>query len=385
MKKPAFFLDRDGVLNEDTHFVSSPETLVLYPWTAEALKALEVADFLRIVVTNQSLVARKMATEDTLQAIHAKMEKDLAQEGASVHAIYYCPHHPEFGEGSSTEQGCSCRKPEPGMLLEAAEKWQIDLPASYMVGDNERDILAGKNAGCRTIGVRSGKGLRQATQIPDYVFENLHEAVTFVTQDPYKDWVEQMVQRIQNHPHPTFKIRVGGNTQSGKTTLATRLRFALEEAGISVVQVPLDQWLIPREKRKQPTEVHETFRLDRLSFDLQRFMDGKPVLVPGYARHPQQKALAMEYLWSSPRVLLVEGVPALLEPMDEVEWDYSLAMTETPDQLKARTAQLYAWKGLNEHQIQEKWEEKWQEEYQTITASCTRADETLHRPNNSKP
>ena len=88
MKKPAFFLDRDGVLNEDTHFVSSPETLVLYPWTAEALKALEVAGFLRIVVTNQSLVARKMATEDTLQAIHAKMEKDLAQDGASVHAIY---------------------------------------------------------------------------------------------------------------------------------------------------------------------------------------------------------------------------------------------------------------------------------------------------------
>jgi D,D-heptose 1,7-bisphosphate phosphatase len=379
MKTPAFFLDRDGVLNEDTHFVSKPEDMTLYPWTANALKTLENAGFLRVVVTNQSLVARQMATKETLEAIHAKMEKDLAADNASLNAIYYCPHHPDFNENENVENHCNCRKPEPGMLLDASEKLGIDLANSYMVGDNERDILAGKNAGCRTIGVHSGKGLKNATHLPDYVFENLEEAVNFVTKDPFKNWVDNMVHRIQQQQHPIFKIRIGGNTQSGKSTLATRLRFALEEAGISVVQVPLDQWLIPREKRKHPTHVHETFRLDRLSFDLQRFMDGKPVLVPGYARHPEQKALALEYVWSAPQVLLVEGVPALLEAMDEIHWDHSLALVETPEQLKERAAKLYAWKGLNPKQIQEKWEEKWEEEYRHITTSCERANEQLSR------
>ncbi len=377
MKLPAFFLDRDGVLNDDTHFVSKPEDLILYPWAAEALIQLEKAGFLRIVVTNQSVVARQMATEETLRAIHEKMEADLAKHHASVNAIYYCPHHPDF----TTEEGinCDCRKPLPGMLFTAAQNHAIDLGQSYMVGDNERDILAGKNAGCRTIGVRTGKGLKNAMHVPDYFFEHLKEAVSFVTNDPYKAWVENMVARIQQSHQPIFKIRIGGNTQSGKTTLATRLRFALEEAGISVVQVPLDQWLIPREKRKTPTHVHETFRLDRLSFDLQRFMDGKPVLVPGYARHPEQKALAHEYEWSGPKVLLVEGVPALLEPLDEIGWDYSVAMVETKEELKERTAQLYAWKGFNAAEVEEKWQVKWVEEYQTITASCQRADEQLHR------
>jgi histidinol-phosphate phosphatase family protein len=375
MKTSAFFLDRDGVLNEDTHFVSKPQDLTLYPWTAEALKRIEKAGFLRVVVTNQSLVARQMAPEETLEAIHTKMKSDLSDQGASVNAIYYCPHHPDF-----QETHCACRKPEPGMLLSASEQWNIDLPSSYMVGDNERDILAGKNAGCRTIGVRSGKGLKNATQIPDYIFENLSEAATFITQDPYKNWVQDMVHRIQTHGPSLFKLRIGGNTQSGKTTLATRLRFALEEAGISVAQVPLDQWLIPREKRKQPTHVFETFRLDRLSFDLQRFIDGKPVLVPGYARHPQQKALAMEYVWPDCKVLLVEGVPALLEPLDEIGWDYSVAMIETKEELKERTTKLYAWKDLTPAQIEEKWEEKWEEEYKYITSSCERAIEQLSRP-----
>lgn len=106
-----------------------------------------------IVVTNQPGIAQGRLTEATLQVIHHKMETLLGKEGAFVNRIYYCPHHPDKGfEGEVPELkiDCDCRKPKPGMLLQAAEDFNIDLSSSWMIGDDERDVGAGKNAGCHT-------------------------------------------------------------------------------------------------------------------------------------------------------------------------------------------------------------------------------------------
>jgi D,D-heptose 1,7-bisphosphate phosphatase len=178
------FLDRDGVINIDTDLIHRPEDLTLYPYAASSIRTLNKLGFLVVVITNQSVIARGLCTEEELAEIHKKMETDLGNEGAFVEAIYYCPHHPHGGfEGEVKEFKieCSCRKPKPGMLLQAAERFNIDLAKSYMVGDSPRDIEAGKAAGVTTLRVRTGHGLKPDSVAPDYRVNDLEEAVALIT------------------------------------------------------------------------------------------------------------------------------------------------------------------------------------------------------------
>lgn len=152
-KQKAIFLDRDGTLNRYVGFLRSIDAFELLPDVCEAVKTINGSGYLAIVITNQPVIARGEVTTEQLQQIHNKMETLLGEEGAYLDGIYYCPHHPHKGyEGEIPELKieCSCRKPKPGMLLQAAEEFNIDLSASWMIGDGEIDILAGKAAGCRT-------------------------------------------------------------------------------------------------------------------------------------------------------------------------------------------------------------------------------------------
>ncbi len=150
----AFFLDRDGTINKYVGFLRDPDQFELLPGVAEAIRKINTLGYLCIVVTNQPVIARGEVTFEGLELIHNKMETLLGKEGAYVDAIYYCPHHPDKGfegEVKALKIDCDCRKPKPGMLLKAAEDFNIDLSQSWMIGDGERDIKAGKNAGCKTI------------------------------------------------------------------------------------------------------------------------------------------------------------------------------------------------------------------------------------------
>ena len=150
----AVFLDRDGTINRHDGFLTDIEDFVLIDGVAEAIKAINASGYLAIVITNQPVVARGEVTFAELDAIHQKMETLLGREGAYLDAIYFCPHHPHKGyEGEVPELKieCECRKPRPGMLLQAAKDFHIDLSGSWMVGDSDRDVLAGKNAGCKTV------------------------------------------------------------------------------------------------------------------------------------------------------------------------------------------------------------------------------------------
>ena len=153
-KQKAIFLDRDGTINKYVGFLRKEEEFELLSGVAEAVKKINKSGYLAVVVTNQPVIARGEVTFEGLETIHNKMETLLGKEGAYLDGIYFCPHHPHSGyEGEVKELkiDCDCRKPKPGMLLKAAEDLNIDLNQSYMVGDGENDIKAGKAAGCKTV------------------------------------------------------------------------------------------------------------------------------------------------------------------------------------------------------------------------------------------
>lgn len=153
-KQKAIFLDRDGTINKYVGFLRNIDDFELIDGVAEAICKINESGYLVIVVTNQPVIARGEVSFDELEEIHNKMETLLGKEGAYLDAIYYCPHHPHKGyEGERPELkiDCDCRKPKPGMLLKAAEDFNIDLSQSWMVGDGENDIKAGINAGCKTV------------------------------------------------------------------------------------------------------------------------------------------------------------------------------------------------------------------------------------------
>ena len=155
LKNPqkAIFLDRDGTINRYVGFLRDIDDFELIDGVSQAIASINQSEFLSIVVTNQPVIARGEVTEDELSEIHSKMETLLGKDGAYIDDIYYCPHHPHKGYEGEIEAlkiDCTCRKPKPGMLLQAAKDHNIDLVESWMIGDSENDILAGKAAGCKT-------------------------------------------------------------------------------------------------------------------------------------------------------------------------------------------------------------------------------------------
>jgi len=175
----AVFLDRDGVINVEKGYLHRIEDLEFLPGAPEAIRLLKEAGFLVIVVTNQSGVARGYYSMEAVTLLHRHMADALAARGASVDAWYVCPHHPEHGDE------CSCRKPLPGMIEQAAADFRIDPARSYMIGDKSSDVAAGLAAGCRSLLVGTGYGAEQSGAVPDHVpvFANLLEAAQAIVKD----------------------------------------------------------------------------------------------------------------------------------------------------------------------------------------------------------
>jgi len=161
--------------------LTNPEDFELLPGVAEAIRKINLSGYLAIVVTNQPSIARGELTFEGLDEIHRKMETLLGQQGAYVDHIYFCPHHPDKGfpgEVPSLKIECSCRKPKPGMLFQAAKDYHIDLSSSWMIGDDERDVGVGKNAGCHTalIGNQDFGQEKTVQSLLQFVDETLSEA-----------------------------------------------------------------------------------------------------------------------------------------------------------------------------------------------------------------
>ena len=177
--RSAIFLDRDGTINEEVHYLSHPDQVRLIPGSAEAIRKLRAAGHAIVVVTNQSGLKRKYFTQDTLDKIHARLSAELAQHGAWLDGIYVCPHHPD--------DGCECRKPGARLYEQAAREHDIDLARSVMIGDKDTDVLAARNHNMRAILVRTGYGANHVEAIsrwkdyqPAYVADDLLDAARWL-------------------------------------------------------------------------------------------------------------------------------------------------------------------------------------------------------------
>lgn len=185
-KRPAVFLDRDGTINEQMGYINHICRFQLLPGAATAIKKLNDANIPVVVVSNQSGLARGYFPEELLVSVHDKMAGLLAEKGAHVDGIYYCPHHPEAKE-ERFRKACSCRKPKPGLVLQAAEEMQLDPRRSFVVGDRWSDIKTAANCGAQSILVRTGYGRGDEQYIgpsqviqPDHKVEDLQEAVDVI-------------------------------------------------------------------------------------------------------------------------------------------------------------------------------------------------------------
>ena len=172
MRRKAVFLDRDGTIAKDVHFCCRIKDFELLPAAPQAIRLLNRHGFKVVVVTNQSGISRGYLSEDTLQQIHHHMRHELARRGALIDDIYYCTHHPD--------DGCDCRKPRPGLLLKATRDHYIDLRHSFMIGDHDRDIEAGKAVGCRTALINTTNNGNKRSVLPDCTAENLLQAVQWI-------------------------------------------------------------------------------------------------------------------------------------------------------------------------------------------------------------
>lgn len=182
----AVFIDRDGTISEEVGYVNHVSRYRVFPFAAEAVRALHEAGWLAVLVTNQAGVARGYFKEDLIGEIHKTLAAELWRGGAKLDAVYYCPHHPSVGE-PPYRLDCDCRKPRPGLLRRAAEDFGLDLPRCWMVGDRYSDVELARNAGVRSALVLTGYGRGELEyqsegwkQRPDLIAENLLEAVKMI-------------------------------------------------------------------------------------------------------------------------------------------------------------------------------------------------------------
>jgi D-glycero-D-manno-heptose 1,7-bisphosphate phosphatase len=183
MKRRAVFMDRDGTISEEIGYVNHPSRYRVFPYSAEAVRLLNEAGWLAILVTNQAGVARGYFTEALVGAVHEMLVSELEKKRAYLDAIYYCAHHPSVGD-PPYRLDCMCRKPRPGLITRAAEEFEIELGQSWMIGDRHSDIELARNAGVHAAFVLSGYGRGEWeyqranwTHEPDMVAEDLLEAV----------------------------------------------------------------------------------------------------------------------------------------------------------------------------------------------------------------
>ena|SRR5438128_1289989 len=181
--RTAVFLDRDGTLTEEVGYVNHLARVSIYPWTSAAVRELNQAGLLAIVVTNQSGVGQGYFPEELVHRVHERIGQELAADDARLDALYYCPHHP-IARLENYRQECRCRKPGPGMVEQAAEDFHLDVTSSYVVGDSVRDIQLAANAGAHSVLVMTGYGRGNYEYMrhdfpgePDLIAENLLEAV----------------------------------------------------------------------------------------------------------------------------------------------------------------------------------------------------------------
>ncbi|MET0439317.1 MAG: HAD-IIIA family hydrolase [Devosia sp.] len=312
----AVFVDRDGTLNELRGYVRKPEELELLPGVAEAVRQLNEAEYRVVMVTNQPVIARGDCTEDDLRRIHDRLEGALGAAGGYLDATFYCPHHPDGGfpgEVAALKVSCECRKPATGLFRRAIETMNIDTHRSWMVGDSTADMRAAEQTGLRSVLVETGEGGADGKYpaAPDFVARDFAAAVDLIV-GLYPRLVAE-VSDVVSKVRAGELVLVGGLARSGKSTLTGVLKWELRRHGLSVESISLDRWILPAAERGPG--VQGRYGLAEARAVLADWLAGRDgtLSLPAYDRRRRARVDGGRLLLSKDTVLILEGVPALLD------------------------------------------------------------------------
>jgi histidinol-phosphate phosphatase family protein len=353
-RRPAVFLDRDGVLIPEPggHGVVDLDQVELLPGAADAVRRINDAAALAVVVTNQPQVAKGFITEAQLETIHGKMETLLGREGAKLDRIFYCPHHPDrghAGEVAALKIECRCRKPKPGMILEALERLPIALEGSCLVGDSWRDVGAGRASGVVMYGVRTGVGCRARAggDRPDLVFSDVLEAVTFAREGwPAADDLAENIARHAVSRRRPYVVGVCGRARSGKSTFAHAVARALAARGVRSVHLRLDDWILPPAVRPQGASSIERCRVGLYRGLLESLLVGDTLSIAAYDPGRDDAGPEVRYRLEDEGVVLVDGLYACHRSLRE-RLDLAVMLVADDALLRERFRELYRWKGVD--------------------------------------
>lgn len=259
MTNKAVFLDRDDTLIEDPGYINHPDQVKLLEGVTETLAELKKMGYKLIVVSNQSGIARGIFTEEMLAKVHERLEQILSHHGVTLDKIYYCPYHPE-GAILKYRRESDWRKPQPGMLIAAAEELDIDLTESWLIGDSARDIDAGKSAGCKTILIQNAahnRTIEPGATAPDYMAVNMKEVLNIIKQNNRTNQ-KMETEQIQTTPEkPKTEPLIPFTTPPQRETPASQTAFPSRQE--ELLAEILDQL-----RRNQRTEMFAEFSVTRL-------------------------------------------------------------------------------------------------------------------------
>ncbi|MEE3624797.1 HAD-IIIA family hydrolase [Nitrospirillum sp. BR 11752] len=375
--QPAVFLDRDGVLNVERSHIRTVEALELIPTAGPALARLNRAGFRTPVVTNQAAVARGLCSLETLDAIHARLETELAAQHAHVDRIYFCPHHPDPtlpGGVPSLLIRCGCRKPKPGMVHAAAADLNIDVARSWMVGDSSSDMGLARACGMGGILVRDGHGGRdgKSPAQPHVIVDDLADAVRFILDI----WPGLSVEldRLATDIQAGDVVLIGGLARAGKSLLAQCLSLRLRQSGRASVVIGLDSWLKSRDQRGMG--VLGRYDLEAAHQALTALARREaPVTPPRYdvwtqTSHPGREAVTL----APDDILIVEGVPALTQPAWRALATRRLYIVTDEAGRRRRFHAEYRRRGWSDDVIESTYEDRLRDERPIVLASRAHAD-----------
>jgi len=283
------FVDRDGCINKEVGYVTSPEKLEIFPQAIQGIKKINNNNIPVICVTNQPVIARGDTTFDELRQIHSKLDFELGTHGAFLNDLLICPHHPDRGYSGEIPElkiECNCRKPKVGMALQACNKFNINFSSSWMIGDTTTDVKFAETLGMNSILVRTGFGGTDKRELssPDFIFDNLNEAADFIV-DEYPMYIDIIKKNIK--PLLDQKIiLVGGQSSSGKSTFSQVLKKFFIAIGESPVCIPADGWMMPPDVRKRSKTVYDRFDITAFQEFVEFIISGKKPIYPSI-KHQQ--------------------------------------------------------------------------------------------------
>ncbi len=379
-RQKAVFLDRDGTINVEVEHLQSPDQFNLIPGVGQAIRRLNLSEYRTCVVTNQPVIARGECTMTDLKGVHNKLETELGRQGAFVDRIYYCPHHPDSGfsgEVVALKMQCACRKPGTGMIDRAVRELNIELGASWLVGDTTTDLQTAHNAGLKSILVETGyAGLdHKFLQQPDFTVPDLTAAVDLILLH-YPNALAQ-ARPLVSSVKPGSVVLIGGQARSGKSSFASVVKDALYERGLRAHVISTDRWLLDSDKRGEGVvgrhALGELQHLFRLALD----PAARPaiLMLPAYRKLSKQHIPDAQEISIAPNdVLVFEGVIALaLLNVDDATLHSRFFVQVEETERRRRMVHEYQLRGLSAKDAFEVYEERLRDEVPYIQKFSTEA------------